>query len=112
MAGEPECPHDDDELDALRRWAWARGRTDVVKDLDLHASAWSFLEEPDRSRLLRLAAVLPTGDAGRQVEGRVLRLVEGVAPTAEMHRLRADLVDWCQRLCGRIAADLGEMRTV
>jgi len=112
MAGERECPHDDDELGALRRWAWARGRTDVVKDLDLHASAWSFLATPDRSHLLRLAAVLPTGDAGRLIEARVDRLVDGMAPTVELQRLRGDLLDWCDRLCERIVADLGEMRTV
>lgn len=106
---ERSCPHNPHELDSLRTWAWLRGRTDIVRDLDLHAAAWALLASPDRTTLTRLAAVLPTGDAGRTVNEMVSRLVDAVQPAADLRRLRGDLGGWCHRLCVRVAAGLGEM---
>lgn len=93
----------------LRTWAWTYGRTDIVGDLDLHASAWAFLASPDRTTLTRLAAVLPTGDAGRRINQIVSRLVDAVQPTSELRLLEGELGGWCHRLCARVTAGLDEM---
>ena len=63
------CPDDPEVLNRLRTWAWERGRTDVVLDLDLHAGAWAFQQTPSRANLVRLADDLnemaTEGAAGR-----------------------------------------------
>jgi hypothetical protein len=106
---ERSCTHENRQLETLRTWAWVHGRTDIVRDLDLHASAWAFLTSPDRTTLTRLVAVLPTGDAGDTINGIVSHLVDAIEPSPELRLLQGDLGGWCHRLCVRVTAGLGEM---
>lgn len=109
MPDQRSCSHDEDQLRTLRTWAWVHGRTDIVRDLDLHANAWAFLASPDRSTLTRLASVLPTGDAGQRINDIVFRMVDAPQPSFELRHLRRDLGGWCHRLCVRVTTGLGEM---
>lgn len=111
MADDRSCNHDGGRLEALRTWAWVHGRTDIVRDLDLHASAWAFLASPDRTTLTRLAAVLPTGDAGYAINQMVSQLIDAARPSPELRLLQGELGGWCDRLCVRVTAGMGEMES-
>jgi len=105
------CPNDPGLLDRLRTWAWERGRTDVVQDLDLHAGAWAFQETPSRANLVRLAAVLPTGGAGADLEKEIRHLVGAGSDDLHARTLQQSLGTSSIQLCQRLADDLNEMAT-
>lgn len=107
MEDEP-CPHDAGYLSDLRSWAWSRGRTDVVLDLDLHDSAWTFHVEPSRANLVRLAAVLPSGKLDATIERHIRQLVAQGAGQPELTEVKSALRAWCDRLCLAVAADFSE----
>src|SRR5215813_13235981 len=96
------CARDPGRIDALREWAWQRGRTDVVFDLDLHASAWSFRHNPTRPNLVRLSAVLP-GDHTRGKLAATLRRAN------DLDCLQEAVQAWCPELCARVTDHLKEM---
>ena len=103
------CPDDPDLLNRLRTWAWERGRTDVVLDLDLHAGAWAFQQTPSRANLVRLAAVLPNGGLGAGLEHEIRHLVGAGSCDLHTKTLQQSLGNWSAKLCQRLVADLGEM---
>jgi hypothetical protein len=103
------CPADPALLDRLRTWAWERGRTDVILDLDLHAGAWAFQLSPTRANLVRLAAVLPSGGLGTDLEKEIRHLVGAGSSDLNTKTLQQALGNWSARLCQRLAADLGEI---
>jgi hypothetical protein len=103
------CPADAALLDRLRTWAWERGRTDVIGDLDLHAGAWAFQLNPTRANLVRLAAVLPSGGLGADLEKEIRHLVGAGSSDLHTKTLQQSLGNWSARLCQRLAADLSEM---
>jgi hypothetical protein len=105
------CPGDPDLLNRLRTWAWERGRTDVVLDLDLHAGAWAFQQSPSRANLVRLAAVLPCGGLGAELEIQIRHLVGAGSDDLDARTLRQSLGTWSTQLCQRLADDLSEMAT-
>jgi hypothetical protein len=105
------CPGDPDLLNLLRTWAWERGRTDVVGDLDLHAGAWAFQQAPSRANLVRLAAVLPTGGVGAELETEIRHLVGAGSDDLHARTLQQSLGTWSVQLCQRLADDLNEMAT-
>jgi hypothetical protein len=103
------CPADAALLDRLRTWAWERGRTDVILDLDLHAGAWAFQLSPTRANLVRLAAVLPSGGLGADLEQEIRHLVGAGSSDLHTQTLQKALGNWSARLCQRLADDLAEM---
>jgi len=103
------CPADAAQLDRLRTWAWERGRTDVIGDLDLHAGAWAFQLNPTRANLVRLAAVLPSGGLGADLETEIRHLVGAGSSDLHTKTLQQSLGNWSARLCQRLAADMTEM---
>jgi len=103
------CPADPASLDRLRTWAWERGRTDVILDLDLHAGAWAFQQTPSRANLVRLAAVLPNGGLGAGLEKEIRHLVGAGSSDLHTKTLQQSLGNWSAKLCQRLVADLGEM---
>ena len=103
------CRADPALLDRLRTWAWERGRTDVVGDLDLHAGAWAFQVNPTRANLVRLAAVLPSGGLGADLELQIRHLVGAGCSDLHTKTLQRSLRTWSERLCQRLSADLSEM---
>jgi len=103
------CPDDPDVLNRLRTWAWERGRTDVVLDLDLHAGAWAFQQAPSRANLVRLAAVLPSGGLGADLEKEIRHLVGAGSNDLHAKTLQQSLGTWSIQLCQRLAGDLNEM---
>jgi hypothetical protein len=105
------CPVDPELLNRLRAWAWEHGRTDVVGDLDLHAGAWAFQETPSRANLVRLAAVLPTGGLGADLEKEIRHLVGAGSDDLHTRTLQQSLGTWSIKLCQRLADDLSEMAT-
>jgi hypothetical protein len=105
------CPGDPDLLNRLRTWAWERGRTDVVGDLDLHAGAWAFQQAPSRANLVRLAAVLPTGGLGAELESEIRHLAGAGSDDLHARTLQQSLGTWSVQLCQRLADDLNEMAT-
>ena len=105
------CPADPALLDRLRTWGWERGRTDVILDLDLHAGAWAFQLTPSRANLVRLAAVLPSGGIGADLEKEIRHLVGAGSSDLHAKTLQESLSNWSAKLCQRLTADLGEMAT-
>jgi hypothetical protein len=103
------CPADPAQLDHLRTWAWERGRTDVILDLDLHAGAWAFQQSPSRANMVRLAAVLPTGGLGASLEQEIRHLVGAGSSDLLVKTLQESLSNWSTQLCQRLTADLSEM---
>ena len=106
------CLNDPELLDRLRTWAWERGRTDVVRDLDVHAGAWAFQETPSRANLVRLAAVLPAGGGlGDGLEKEIRHLVGAGSNDLHARTLQQSLGTWSVQLCQRLADDVTEMGT-
>ncbi len=103
------CPADPALLDRLRTWAWERGRTDVILHLDLHAGAWAFQQTPSRANMVRLAAVLPNGGLGADLEKEIRHLVGAGSSDLHAKTLQQSLGNWSAKLCQRLAADLSEM---
>jgi hypothetical protein len=103
------CRCDASRLDALRSWAWDRGRTDVVLVLDLHSRARALLEQQTRHRAIRLAEMLPGGgspaDLGAYLDAWA---VTGRIP-ADHPRLVRMLSRWLEQLCLAVDEGLGEM---
>ena len=103
------CARDPRRIDALREWAWDRGRTDIVLDLDLHASAWAFRDNPTRPNLVRLSAVLPADHTGGEPAAALHRLAVAGCHADDLDCLQQALQVWCPQLCTRITAGLQEM---
>jgi hypothetical protein len=103
------CARDPRRIDALREWAWDRGRTDIVFDLDLHASAWAFQDNPTRPNLVRLSAILPADHTSGEPTATLHRLAVAGCHADDLDCLRQTLRTWCPQLCTRITADLQEM---
>jgi hypothetical protein len=105
-----QCPQARSRLDALRVWAWDRGRTDIIWDLDLHAQAWAVWEAPTRDNLTRLAALLPV----REVDDRLRANLEQLT-TCGADAVRSDYPAWFERwyrdLCSAVQTHLAEMTT-
>ena len=102
------CARDPGRIDELREWAWQRGRTDVVFDLDLHASVWAFQDNPTRPNLARLSATLPSNHADELTVTLRRMAVTGCQP-GDLGRLQEAVQAWCLRLCTRVTDDLQEM---
>ena len=100
------CSHDAAYLAALRDRAWAKSRTDIVLDLDLHDSLWAFQQCPDWANLVKLAALLPAGHVDESLTGRISRLATAGPAGYDLSELRGPLYPWCRNLCDRISADL------
>ena len=103
------CSHDTAHLAALRDRAWAKSRTDIVLDLDLHDSLWAFQQRPDWVNLVKLAALLPAGDVDESLTGRISRLATAGPAGYDLSELREPLYPWCRHLCRRITADLEDI---
>ena len=103
------CAGDPGRIEALREWAWDRGRTDIVFDLDLHASAWAFQDSPTRPNLVRLSAILPRDHTGGEPAALLHRLAVTGCHADDIYRLQQALQAWCPQLCTRVLADLQEM---
>jgi len=107
---EQRCAdHAPSDLDGLRTWAWERGRTDIVLDLDLHEAAWGFHRTGDRAQLARLSELLVPHPARSPLDAEIHRLAAGGPDPGDRHALRAALLPWCGDLCTRVAADLDEV---
>jgi hypothetical protein len=96
-------------FDALRVWAWDRGRTDIIWDLDLHAAAWAAWDAPTCDNLARLAALLPIRELDDRLRANVERFTTPGDVTRSEHP--AWLKRWCQDLCVAVETDLAEMAT-
>lgn len=105
------CTRDPGLIDALRDWAWDRGRTDIVFDLDLHASAWAFQDNPTRPNLVRLSTILTGDHNGGELAATLRRLAVTGCHTDDLDCLQQALRAWCPELCTRVTADLHEMAT-
>jgi hypothetical protein len=103
------CARDPGRIDALREWAWERGRTDIVFDLDLHASAWAFQDNPTRPNLVRLSAVLPGDHTGGELAATLRQMAVTGCHAGDLDCLQQALRAWCPELCTRVTADLHEM---
>ena len=103
------CARDPRRIDALRDWAWERGRTDIVLDLDLHASAWAFQDNPTQPSLARLSAILPSDHAGGEPAATLRQMAVTGCRADDLDCLQQALRAWCLRLCARLTADLHEM---
>src|SRR5262249_27723648 len=103
------CADDPALLERLRAWAWDRGRTDVILDLDLHACAWEFQRCHSRASLVRLAAVLPSGTLTDGLAEAVHHHADSGHSRVSIEALHRCLAEWCPRLCRQLAADLSEM---
>ena len=103
------CARHPDRVDALRDWAWERGRTDIVLDLDLHARAWAFQDDPTQPNLARLAAILPQDHPGGELAAILRRAAVAGCRAGDLGCLQKVLQPWCPQLCARITADLQEM---
>lgn len=103
------CSRDAQLIDALREWAWERGRTDIVLDLDLHATAWAFHGHPSRDNLVALSAVIPRDGAPAELARETRRLALAGGREDDFAVLRAAVGRWCPHLCLRVAAGLREM---
>lgn len=103
------CSRDPRLIDALRDWAWERGRTDIVLDLDLHATAWAFHRRPSRENLVAFSAVIPRGGAPVELARDTRHLALAGGGEDEVARLAAAVGRWCPHLCRRITAELREM---
>jgi hypothetical protein len=108
LMDDETCPHDPAELAQLRDWAWSRGRTDVVLDLDLHAGAWLFQSAPSRANLVRLAALFPEGTLPPDLEGVIRDLVAQGGDPRQLAAVQTRLRTWSAGLCHAVAADLSE----
>ncbi|GEM_PF-4908442 len=95
-------------LAKLRDWAWERGRTDIILDLDLHAAVQEFRCSPRWLNLVHLAAVLPSGAGPAPVE-EIRHLAAHGADDAACTALAADLAPWFHSVGQRLSADLSEM---
>ncbi|HUZ19339.1 MAG TPA: hypothetical protein VMU75_02070 [Acidimicrobiales bacterium] len=95
-------------LARLRDWAWERGRTDIVLDLDLHAAIQEFRCSPRWLNLVHLATVLPSGTGPAPVE-EIRHLAAHGADDAACAALAAGLEPWSHSVRQRLAADLSEM---
>ena len=105
------CARDPGRIDALRDWAWDRGRTDIVLDLDLHSSAWAFQDNPTRPNLARLSAMLPRDHVGREPAATLRQMAVTGCHANDLNCLQEALRAWCPDLCARVTADLQEMAT-
>jgi hypothetical protein len=105
------CARDPGRIDALRDWAWERGRTDIVLDLDLHASAWAFQNNPTQPHLARLAALLPRDHADGGLAATLRQAAVTGCQAGDLDCLQQALHAWCPQLCTRVLADLQEMAT-
>jgi hypothetical protein len=103
------CARDPARISALRDWAWERGRTDIVFDLDLHASAWAFQDNPTRPNLVRLSAILPGDHVGGELAATLRRMAVAGCQADDLGCLREALRAWCPELCTRVTAGLQEM---
>ena len=103
------CARDPGRIDALRDWAWERGRADIVFDLDLHASAWAFQDNPTRPNLVRLSAVLPRDHAGGELAAALRQMAVTGCHAEDLDCLQQALRAWCPGLCTRVTAVLHEM---
>jgi hypothetical protein len=103
------CARDLGRIDALRDWAWERGRTDIVLDLDLHASAWAFQDNPTRPNLVRLAAILPRDHADGEQAATLRQAAVTGCRADDLGCFQEALQAWCPQLCARVTADLQEM---
>jgi hypothetical protein len=103
------CERNPGRIDELRAWAWQTGRTDIVFDLDLHASAWAFQDNPTRPNLARLPAILPSDHADGELAPPCAGRRSPAAGPATLAPLQAALQAWCPELCTRVTADLQEM---
>jgi len=103
------CARDPRRIDALRDWAWERGRTDIVLDLDLHASAWAFQDNPTQPSLARLSAILPSEHAGGEPAATLRQMAVTRCHADDLNCLQQTLRAWCPELCARVTADLHEM---
>jgi hypothetical protein len=83
--------------------------TDVILDLGLHAGAWAFQQTPSRANLVRLAAVLPNGGLGADLEHEIRHLVGAGSSDLRAKTLQQSLGNWSAKLCQRLSADLSEM---
>ncbi len=101
------CTHLDAELEALRDWAWDRGRTDVVLALDQHARGWRLIGEQTRENVVALASITsPEGALGR----RLHRIATGGSGVGEPLHAASELAAWCHERCLLLDGALEEMR--
>jgi hypothetical protein len=103
------CARHAARIDALRDWAWDRGRTDIVLDLDLHASAWAFQDKPTRPNLVRLSAILHGDHAGGELPATLRRMAVTGCQADDLRCLHEALRAWSPELCLRVIAGLQEM---
>src|ERR1043166_7788886 len=103
------CLRDPGRIDDLRDWAWQRGCTDIVLDLDLHASAWAFQDDPTRPNLARLAAILPRDHDGSELAAIVHRAAVTGCRAGDLDCLQQALHALCPQPCPRLPADLRVM---
>jgi len=103
------CARDPGRIDALRDWAWERGRTDIVLDLDLHASAWAFQDNPTQPNLARLSALLPRDHPDGGLAATLRQAAFTGCRAGDLDCLQQALQAWCPHLCTRVLADLQEM---
>jgi hypothetical protein len=103
------CARNPGRIDALRDWAWDRGRTDIVLDLDLHASAWAFQDNPTRPNLARLSAILPRDHTDGELAATLRQMAAAGCHADDLDCLQQALRAWCPELCTRVTADLHEM---
>jgi hypothetical protein len=96
-------------LRALREWAWARGRTDIVLDLDVHDSVEAFLEHPSWARLVHVDVVVPSGFLPQPLRERVRELAVRGTPYTNCTEVREPLADWFRLRSHRLAAAMREM---
>jgi hypothetical protein len=66
-----------DDQRALRDWAWATGRTDIINDLDLRDVARRAVELPTWTNVAQLAAILPSTLVPLGCEEKMRRLACG-----------------------------------
>jgi hypothetical protein len=103
------CARNPARIDALRGWAWERGRTDIVFDLDLHASAWAFQDNPTRPNLVRLSAILPRDRTDGELAATLRQMAVAGCHADDLGCLQQALRARCPELCTRVTADLQEM---
>jgi hypothetical protein len=96
-----DCPTN--QLEALREWAWARGRTDVVLRLDVHELGWHFISSRRHDDLECFAELIPRLSADTGLTEQVTRLALAGGSPAEMTTLSWCIEPWLRPLCVELA---------
>jgi hypothetical protein len=96
-----DCPTN--QLETLRGWAWARGRTDVILLLDVHEFGWDFTSFQRHGDLGCFAELIPRLSTDIELTEQVTRLALAGGSSAEITTLSQRIEPWLRQLCVQLA---------